>query len=91
VEVALTLDPASSLAGNDRFDAAVGRFGGGDNAGAFYLDLARLVDTVRAEMPPEATSGMDELWLNLAPLDYFAGVTRVEGDRTVSRMGLVLR
>jgi hypothetical protein len=42
-------------------------------------------------MPPEATSGMDEVWPNLAPLDYLGGVTRVEGDRVVSRMGLVLR
>jgi hypothetical protein len=42
-------------------------------------------------MPPEATVGMDEAWENLAPLDYLAGVTRVDGDRVVSRAGLVLR
>jgi hypothetical protein len=91
VEAALTLDPASSLASSDRFGAAVDRFGGSDNAGVFYLDLSGLVNTVRAEMPPEATSGMDEVWPNLAPLDYLGGVTRVEGDRVVSRIALVLR
>jgi hypothetical protein len=91
VEAAITLDPASSLAGSDRFDAVVDRFGGSDNAGVIYLDLAGLIETVRAEMPPEATSGMGEVWPNLAPLDYFGGVTRVEGDRVVSRWGLVLR
>ena len=91
VEAALTLDPASSLAGSDRFGAAVDRFGGSDNAGAFYLDVAGLTAAVRGELPPESTSGMGELWENLAPLDYLAGVTRVEGDRVVSRMGLVLR
>lgn len=91
VEGALTRDPADSLAASDRFDTALDRFGGSDNAGAFYLDLAGLVDAVQAEMPPEATMGMDEVWTNLAPLDYLAGVNRVEGDRVVSRMGLVLR
>jgi hypothetical protein len=91
VEAALTRDPAGSLATSERFGAALDRFGGGDNAGAFYLDLAGLVETVRAEMPPEATVGMDEAWENLAPLDYLAGVTRVDGDRVVSRAGLVLR
>jgi hypothetical protein len=91
VEAALTLDAAGSLAASDRLGAAVDRFGGGDNAGAFYLDLAGLTDAVRGELPPESTSGMGELWENLAPLDYLAGVTRVEGERVVSRMGLVLR
>ena len=91
VEAALTLDAASSLAASERFDAAVDRFGGGDNAGAFYLDLAGLTETVRGELPVEATAGMGEVWPNLAPLDYLAGVTRVEGDRVMSRMGLVLR
>jgi hypothetical protein len=91
VEGALTRDPATSLAADDRFVAAIERFGGEDNAGAFYLDLAGLIDTVRGEMPPEATFGMDDVWTNLAPLDYLAGVGRVDGDRVVTRLGFVLR
>jgi len=35
--------------------------------------------------------GFAEVRENLLPLDYLAGVTRVDGERAVSRLGLVLR
>jgi hypothetical protein len=33
----------------------------------------------------------DEVRPNLEPLDLIAGVTRVDGERVISRVGLVLR
>jgi hypothetical protein len=89
---ALQLPSGESLAEDPRFTEAIGRFGGADNAGAFFLDLAALRETVEAEagdmLPPEYAA---EVQPYLAPLDVLAGVTRVEGDAMVTRYGLVLR
>jgi hypothetical protein len=89
---ALQLAPGESLADDSRFNEAIGRFGGADNAGSFFLDLAALRDTAEAEagdmLPPEYAT---EIQPYLAPLDLLAGVTRVEGDAMVTRYGLVLR
>jgi hypothetical protein len=90
VEAALTLD-GDSLSGASRFADAIGRFGGDDNAGGFFLDLVALREAVESAMPVNDDAGYAEVRENLLPLDYLAGVTRVDGDRAVSRMGLVLR
>jgi hypothetical protein len=90
VEAALTLD-GDSLSGASRFADAIGRFGGDDNAGGFFLDLVALREAVESAMPVTDDAGYAEVRENLLPLDYLAGVTRVDGDRAVSRMGLVLR
>ncbi|HEY7848373.1 MAG TPA: DUF3352 domain-containing protein [Candidatus Limnocylindria bacterium] len=92
VSRALQLAPGESLADNPRYTEAIGRFGGANNAGGFFLDLATLRETVEAEagemLPPEYAS---EVQPYLQPLDLLAGVTRVEGDAVVTRYGLVLR
>jgi Protein of unknown function (DUF3352) len=89
---ALQLGSGESLADNARFAGAISRFGGDDNAGAFFLDLAALRATVEAEagemLPPEYAT---ETQPYLEPLDLLAGVTRVEDGAMVTRYGLVLR
>jgi hypothetical protein len=91
VETALSLDEASSLASSDRFGSAIARFGGSSNASSFFVDLAGIRETVATQVPPDATSGYEQVKPYLLPFDYLAGVTRIDGDRQVSRGGLVLR
>jgi hypothetical protein len=92
VSRALQLSPGESLADDARYTAVIDRFGGEDNAGAFFLDLAALRETVEAEggemLPPEYAT---EIQPYLEPLDLLAGVTRVENGAMVTRYGLVLR
>jgi hypothetical protein len=90
---ALALEDGESLAEADRYAAAIDRFGGPDNAGAFFLDLAALREVLVAQFGALDTSGVYEAQVKpyVEPLDYFAGVTRVEGDAVVARYGLVLR
>lgn len=90
---ALALEAGQSLADADRYTAAIDRFGGPDNAGAFFLDLVALRGALEAQFGALDTSGMYEGQIkpNVEPLDYFAGVTRVERDAVLARYGLVLR
>jgi hypothetical protein len=82
----------ASLADSERFGAALGRFGGTDNAGTFFLDLATLRQTVEEELGlAQDPMYASQIQPNLVPFDYLAMVTRVEGDAAVSRGGLVLR
>ena len=89
---ALQLGSGESLADNSRYVDAIGRFGGDDNAGAFFLDLAALRATVEANagemLPPEYATDTQPY---LEPLDLLAGVTRVENGALVTRYGLVVR
>jgi hypothetical protein len=87
------IEAGQSLADTDRYGAAIERFGGDDNAGAFFLDLVALREALETAFGSLDTTGMYEAEVkpNVEPLDYFAGVTRVEGDAVVSRYGLVLR
>ncbi len=89
---ALQLAAGQSLADDARYTAAIERFGGNDNAGAFFLDLGALRETVEAEagdmLPPEYATDIQP---QLEPLDLLAGVTRVESGAMVTRYGLVLR
>ena len=92
VSRALQLGAGESLADDPRYAAAIERFGGDDNAGAFYLDLATLRETLESQagamLPPEYATEMQPY---LEPLDLVAGVTRVENDAVVTSSGLVLR
>jgi hypothetical protein len=90
VEAALAQDAGSSLAESERFTSALDRFGGGDDSGTFFVDLAGVIDAVDSFVGTD-DPGYAEVRENLLPLDYLAGVTRVDGGRAVSRMGLVLR
>jgi hypothetical protein len=90
---ALAMEDGQSLAEAARYADAIDRFGGTDNAGAFFLDLTALREGLEAELGALDTSGVYEAQVrpNVEPLDYFAGVTRVEGNALVARYGLVLR
>ena len=67
---ALQLAPGDSLADDARYRAAIDRFGGDDNMGAFFLDLVGLreaVESAAGEMlPPEYTTEVQQY---LEPLD----------------------
>jgi hypothetical protein len=93
VERSLGLEPGHSLADADRYETAIGRFGGDDNAGAFFLDMVALREALETNFAALDTSDVYDTQVkpNVEPLDYFAGVTRVDGDAVVSRYGLVLR
>jgi hypothetical protein len=92
VSRALQLAADESLADDPRYAAAIDRFGGDDNAGAFYLDVATLRETLESQagemLPPEYATQMLPY---LEPLDLVAGVTRVEDGAAVTGYGLVLR
>jgi hypothetical protein len=90
---ALAMEAGHSLADADRYRSAITRFGGDDNAGAFFLDLVALREALEANFAALDTSGVYDAQIkpNVEPLDYFAGVTRVDGEAVVSRYGLVLR
>ena len=88
----LRLGDGDSLADAARFTTAVSRFGGEDNAGVMFLDLAGARSAIEQSLGVMLPSEYDEqIKPNVAPLDYFVNVTRVEGDVVVSRGGLVLR
>jgi hypothetical protein len=88
----LEIAPGESLADTDRYQGAIQRFGGDDNAGAVFLDLVALREATETAIPFALGPGYEaDLKPNLEPLDYLAGVTRVEGDAVVSRYGLVVR
>ena len=85
---ALQLAPGDSLANDARYRAAIDRFGGDDNMGAFFLDLVGLreaVESAAGEMlPPEYTTEVQQY---LEPLTS-GGRDRVEsGDAGPLRAG----
>jgi hypothetical protein len=88
----LGLATGDSLVDSDRFSAAVARFGGDDNAGLAFVDLAGIRQAVEAaagQMLPPAYEG--QIKPNLEPLDYLVYLTKVEGNVVVTRGGLVLK
>lgn len=92
VRRALDLVPAESLAQSERFRSAVDRFGGSQNAGVFYLDLAALREAVASAIPPEGLAEWNaSVAPNLEALDYLVAVTRVEEGAVIGRMALVLK
>ncbi|HEX6656381.1 MAG TPA: DUF3352 domain-containing protein [Candidatus Limnocylindria bacterium] len=88
----LGLAPGDSLAASSRFQQAVGRFGGDDNAGVTFLDLAGVRQAVELTMAPMLPDDYaTQVKPNTEPFDYLANVQRVEGGVVVSRGGVVLR
>ena len=84
---ALGLDRADSLAGSDRFTAAVAEMGGPKSASITWLDLAGAYAAAEAAVGPEMLGEMDA-WLD--PLDQFVSVTLRDGDLLIQRAALLV-
>ena len=89
VRDALGREASDSLAQNERFTAAINRFGGQDNAATTWLDLTGLRGAAEGVMRGDAS--YEAVKPDLEPFDYLASVSRVSGGRSVARTGLVLR
>ncbi|HEX2766566.1 MAG TPA: DUF3352 domain-containing protein [Candidatus Limnocylindria bacterium] len=94
VDRALELDPADSLAADDRFSGPVDTFGGPNNTGVTWLDLRGLRVALEESFLPMAESfgmtGYDEVVAWLEPLDRIVFVSRIQGDIVVQRGGLLV-
>jgi hypothetical protein len=76
VKAVVDTTEATSLAADDRYEAAITR-AGGDGTGEMYVDIAGLRDRVVALLPAEARSTYDaEIAPYLAPFDTAAMVTK---------------
>jgi len=84
---ALGLDRADSLAGSDRFTAAVAEMGGPESASITWVDLAGAYAAAEAAVGPEMLGEMDA-WLD--PLDQFVSVTLRDGDLLIQRAALLV-
>jgi hypothetical protein len=86
----LELDPANSLAQNERYVAAIGDLGGTNNAGSLWLDLRGAREAVETAVPADMLSGFvdyeAEIKPWLLPFDYVASVTRLDGERILTQM-----
>jgi hypothetical protein len=88
----LDLDPAASLGQSERFTSAVARVGGSDNLSVTWLDAAAIRAGIEPILPPDLGLPYEEMirpWVE--PFDYLAGVSRLEGERIVSRAEVVVR
>jgi hypothetical protein len=88
----LSLAAGASLADADRFTTAVDRFGGPDNTGVTFLDLAGLRKAIEASagtaLPPEYSRDIKP---NVEPLDYLISVTQADGNTVEAHAGIVVR
>jgi hypothetical protein len=91
VSGALELAPTDSLAQSERFRAAIDGLGGASNAGSFYLDLTALRVAVEGAIAGVLPTYESDVKPWLEPLDYAAGVTRVDGDAMVTEFRLVIK
>ncbi|MEO8245749.1 MAG: DUF3352 domain-containing protein [Chloroflexota bacterium] len=86
------VEPATSLAGEDRPAAAMAALGGAATDPAVWLDLAGIIDAVTEQLPEgDALSPERMVIANLEPLDHAVAVTRIEDGITITRMDLVVR
>jgi len=87
----LSLSDGDSLADAARFSGAVDRFGGADNAGVVFVDLAGLrqaVEAMTGPMLPDSYSA--QIQPNLKPFDYLVSVTQVDGGTVETHTGIVI-
>ena len=86
------VEPASSLAGEDRPAAAIAALGGAATDPSVWLDLAGIIDTVAGQLPQgDGLSPERMVMANLEPLDHLVAVTRVVDGITITCMELVVR
>lgn len=91
----LGLEASDSLASEPRFGDALAEFGGSENAGTVWVDLAGVRAAVETALGPMIESGdpdgvyASEIRPWLLPFDRIVGVTRVEGDVMIQRGALL--
>lgn len=96
VRRALELAPADSLAEVPRYADAIAELGGSDNAAVVWLDLSGTREAVETALEPMLPmldpTGIYESEVRpwLLPLDRIVGVSRVDGDRLVSKSVLLI-
>jgi hypothetical protein len=88
----LALPESESLAASERIRAAIAGVGGTNNAASSYLDIAALRGAIEAAMPADVRGQYErEVQPYVAPLDYLASVTRVDGSVAESKAAVVVR
>jgi hypothetical protein len=88
----LGLARGDSLATSDTYGRALAALGGDATHGLIFVDLGGTRTWVESILPPEEKAAYDqEVGPNLAPLDYLAMGSRVDGDFVLSTLLLKLR
>jgi hypothetical protein len=88
----LALPESVSRAAAERFRGAIAGVGGTNNAASSYLDIAALRGAIEAAMPADVRGQYErEVQPYVAPLDYLASVTRVDGSVAESKAAVVVR
>ena len=88
----LDLDKAHSLAGQARFSAGLDSVGGSTNTGSVWLDVAALRAALEPLLPADASGTYrSEVQPWLAPFDYVVAANRADGQRTTSRLAVVVK
>lgn len=88
----LGLPESQSLAASPRYQQAIASVGGTSNAGSSFIDLAGLRAAVEKAIPAEAAAPYEKMAQPyLAPLDYLASVTRLDGSVADTRAALVVK
>lgn len=88
----LDLDKAHSLAGQARFSSGLDSVGGASNIASVWLDVAALRAALEPLVPTDVGStyrSQVQPWL--APFDYVVGANRADGQRTASRLAVVVK
>lgn len=85
------VDATTSLGGDARFGGAVSAIGGTATDATAWLDLAGILEAVRAAMGADAGFEAGMMLANLEPLDHVVSATRLVDGIVISRVDLVLR
>jgi hypothetical protein len=88
----IRLAATDSLGASPRFGTAIQAVGGTATSPSAFVDLAGILAAVASQIPADASSTFDMFVRpNLAPFDYVASASHVEGGLLVQRADLVLR
>lgn len=94
VDRSLELDASDSLAANGRYTSAIEAFGGEDNAGLAWMDLAAFREAFESVLVPSTEAfGVPyetEVKPWIEPLDRIVVVSRLQGDLLVQRGALLV-
>lgn len=88
----LDMQAANSLAGQQRFRAALDSVGGSSNRGSVWLDLAGLRAALEPLIPSSSTASyQSEVRPSVSPFDYLVLASRSEGSSLESHLAIVVK